>query len=261
LFQFIGKAGQWAIGKISFWTGLLSLLFYSFTNFFKPGTKGKKFVFSIAVTQIYFTGVQAIWLISIIGLAIGVALIFQINQLGSMVADKLGQILVIVIIRMLGPLLTAVVVVARSGTAIATEIATMQLRHETQALEILGVDTLLYIVLPRIIGMVVSLLFLNIYLNVISIFGGISVAMLLDRSLTYVTFFTNFFEYLTVSDIVEFVLKSIFFGCGISLICIINGFKVELYQGGIPFAGLKGVVGSLVYVFFIDTLLTVLFIL
>jgi len=258
--QLFGKTGKKTIQQISIFTGLLSLVFYSVVRYIKPGTKGRAFVHSISITQIYFTGVQAVQLISLLALALGVAIIFQVSQLGFGIADRLGEILVIVIIRQLGPLLTAILVIARSGTAISTEIANMVVKHETEALETMGIDTLLYIVLPRIIGMVCSLLLLNIIFYTVAIAGGVSTAMLIPGfNLSYAQFFDNFFFHLTYLDFLEFILKSVFFGVGISVICIINGFKVLLFPGGVPVSGIKGVVGSLIYVFFIDAVLTVVF--
>ncbi|MFC1504109.1 MlaE family ABC transporter permease [Spirochaetota bacterium] len=264
MFNIFGRVGASVLRSISIFSGLLSLLYYSIVGLFSGELKGKYYIRREITMQVYFTGVNAVTLISIIALAIGVITIFQLNSYGSYLSgfgqeNMMGKILVTVIIRELGPLLTSIIIIARSGTAIAAHIGTMTVSHEIEAIETLGIDNLSYLVFPRIVGMVVSLIILNIYFDVVSIVGGVIVAKILDPVLSIRAFFENFFESFNYYDIIETFVKSIFFGCGISVICVINGFKAGNSSTNIPIAATKGVVSSLIYVFFINAVITILF--
>jgi phospholipid/cholesterol/gamma-HCH transport system permease protein len=263
--SFTGKIGRPITQKLGFYAGLISLIYYSIGRLFsKP--KGRYYFKDILIKQVYFTGVQATTIISIIAVAVGVVLIYQLNSfmaglpIGGL-QEQLGNILVIVVVRELGPLLTAIIIVARSGTAIATEIGSMMVDHQVEALETMGIDTLYFIVLPRILGMVISLAVLNIYFTAVCISGGFLVAFAIDPNLNLGQIIGRFFDTLSFYDILESIIKAVFFGAGISVICVINGFKALFYKGGVPVSGINAVVGSLIYVFFMNAILSLVFLL
>ncbi len=256
-----GIVGKWVLSLVNFYGGLLSLLYYSVRELFSSNKKGRYYLYPVVLQQIYFTGVQASGLISLIALALGAVVITGLRSVNQLdISGYLGIALGLIFVKTLGPLLTAIIVIARSGTAMATEIANMVVRNEILALETLGIDTLKFLVLPRILGMVVSIMGLNLIFAIVSILGGVSVAWVYDRDLDFVKFADSLFTYLNYTDIIEMVLKALFFGVGISLVCMINGFKVLMYPGGAPVSGIKGVVGSLQYLFVIWGILTGLFI-
>jgi len=99
-----------------------------------------------------------------------IELFSQLSKFGAI--EFIGKILNVVLIRELGPMITAFIVAARSGSAITAEISTMKVNEEVDALELLGIDPLKFIVFPRIIGVSISLIFLYIYFATIGIFGG-----------------------------------------------------------------------------------------
>ena len=99
------------------------------------------------LTQVMFTGVQALSLVSVIGLLIGASIIIQTNMMVPADGELIGRVLVAVVLRELAPLITAIVVAGRSGTAIATELGNMKVNSEVLALSSLGVDPLRYVVL------------------------------------------------------------------------------------------------------------------
>ncbi|MBL8992582.1 MAG: ABC transporter permease [Spirochaetia bacterium] len=260
MFPLHGILGKWVLSLVNFYGGLLSLLYYSVRELFSSNKKGRYYLYPVILQQIYFTGVQASNLISLIALALGAVVIIGLRSVNQLdLAPYLGIALGLIFVKTLGPLLTAIIVIARSGTAMATEIANMVVRNEILALETLGIDTLKFLVLPRILGMVASIMGLNLIFSIVSILGGVTVAWVYDRNLDIGKFTESLFNYLNYTDIIELVLKAVFFGVGISLVCMINGFKVLLYPGGAPVSGIKGVVGSLQYVFVIWAVLTGLF--
>ena len=133
--------------------------------------------FSVLVLQILFTGIEALGITAAMALAIGAA----INLIGSSLLAEFGQgklmytILIVVISRELGPLLTAFIVIARSGTAIATELGGMAVGHEIEAYVAVGVNPISYLAAPRFLGVVVSLTVLNVYFSAFGLFGSFAV--------------------------------------------------------------------------------------
>ncbi len=117
--------------------------------------------------QILFTGVEAVWLVVVIAVLAGISVVVQaqvwLARFGQ--TELLGAILVTVIIRELGPLLVNFVVIGRSGTAICTELANMKVRQEVEVLDAQGVDPIIYLVLPRILGMIISVFSLTYLLT------------------------------------------------------------------------------------------------
>jgi phospholipid/cholesterol/gamma-HCH transport system permease protein len=258
--EILGSIGRKMISTVSIYAGLLSLLFYAFKQPFSSKARGNHFVYPITIQQIFFTGVQAISLISLIAVALGAAVIIMLQSNGKIDLNQyLGIVLVYAIVRLLGPVITAIIVIARSGTAMATEIANMVIRNEILALETMAIDTMNFIVLPRLLGMALSLICLNVCFDLVSIIGGMGIAKIVNPNMDIRLFIDHLFTELNFGDILGTVVKSVFFGFGIALICMINGFKVLLYPGGVPVSGIKGVVGSLQYVFVVNAVLTVIF--
>lgn len=253
-----GNIGRSLIGTVTFYMGLLSLLHHAMVRVLSPATRGRRYLYSISIQQIYFTGVQATGLLSLIGLVLGLGVVMGLGQIGQ-AQSFLGLALVLILVKFLGPLIAAIVVIARSGTAMATEIANMVLRNEMLALESMAIDTLTYVVAPRLIGMVISILCLNFIFTAVGVVGGITFGVLTIPELTMGQVYGQFFEKLEFMDLVESGIKAVFFGCGIALICMINGFKVQTFPGGTPVAGIRGVVGSIQYLFVINVVIQVIF--
>ncbi|OHD63234.1 MAG: hypothetical protein A2096_09045 [Spirochaetes bacterium GWF1_41_5] len=256
-----GTAGRFFFRQLGLITGQLALLYFSLSRLFKGKLGGRSYIFREIVMQVYFTGVKALSLISIIGLVMGISIIFILNRELSQVGfgTMLGYILNLLVIRNLGPLLTGIIIIARSGTAITAHIGNMTVAHELEAMETMGIDTLTFLIAPRIIGMVLSLLALNIFFDMIAVAGGAAVAKILEPTFVLGNFFFDFLTSLSFWHILEFIFKSIFFATGISIICLLNGFKVGNSITNVPVAATKAVVSSMLYLFFINTLITIIF--
>ena len=119
--------------------------------------------------QIYRTGVCLLPMIGFLGCALGLIIIGQTVSLLERVGaeDFIGKLMVTVVVRELGPLLTAVVVLARVGAATVVELGTSRAQGDVEALEALGIDPIHYLVVPRMWGLAVSVFSLTIYLVII----------------------------------------------------------------------------------------------
>ena len=234
--------GTWFVQQVDHFTSLcaygariLRIIFQIKSNT-KIGIK-------ILLTQVLFTGVDALPLIAMVSLAIGaISIIQSLTFLPRFGIDSLlGKLLVTVIIRELGPLLTGFIVIARSGTAITTEIGNMVVSHEIEALEAMGVDPIRYIVIPRIFGVTASLVGLNIYFTIFAIIGGFLVSKLVLVT-SLVVFLRKILDSMVLSDVIISLAKGIIFGILISLICSFQGFMVKLSSTEVPQMTTKGVV-------------------
>lgn len=241
-----------------FYGGVAGLIVFSIIANIKE-KKGSILTRRILFMQIYFTGNQALKLTSMVAITLGAITVLQLfSQLSRFGAlEYVGTILNIVLIRELGPVITAFIVIARSGTAIAAEISTMQVNEEVNALEIIGIDPLKFIVYPRIMGVVISLLVLNIYFNAIGILGGFAIGYLYS-GITFDMFIKYVMNAITPIDIFSGFLKSFVFGFFISSISIYHGFQAK-FSTQIPQVTTRAVVNSIIAVFFVDLLITILF--
>jgi phospholipid/cholesterol/gamma-HCH transport system permease protein len=216
-------------------------------------------IYSIAVNQTRFTGVDALPLIVFIALLMGGTVIIQATKNFPKfgIEDFLGNLLVIIIAREMGPLVTAIIVVSRSGSAIATEIATQKQKKEIQSLEILGINTTLYIVFPRIVATFVAIFSLIIIFDIVAFLGG----YLISLTTVYIPvdiFFESLLSSFSLADLIITLLKSLIYGILIPLICCYYGFKPESdFQ--IPIYVSKAVVRTLVILFVINALVSALF--
>jgi phospholipid/cholesterol/gamma-HCH transport system permease protein len=210
--------------------------------------------------QVLFTGVDALPLIAMVSLAIGgISIIQSLTFLPRFGAESLiGKLLVTVIIRELGPILTGFIVIGRSGTAITTEIGNMVVSHEIEALEAMGVDPIRYIVIPRIFGVTFSLVSLNIYFNIFALIGGFLVSKLILVT-SFSVYFGQILKSLVLSDVVISLSKGFIFGVLISLLCTFQGFAVRLSSTEVPQMTTKAVVYSIAAVFLADGIITFIY--
>ena len=170
--------GQKAVTGYGYLAALATLSCQSCVDLVAPAKKGQAEAFRIIARQILFTGVDALPVTSVIALLLGIIIITQAGtQLPRLGAGGLvGSIIVVSVIRELGPLLTAFVVMGRSGTAIATELGNMSVTREIVALRLMGIPLSRFVIMPRMVGMIVSMICLTFYFDMVAIVGGYVVA-------------------------------------------------------------------------------------
>ena len=224
--------------------------------FIKRGQAANK----ILIMQIFFTFVQALGISSLLALGIGAAVIvigipmlLKISQL-----SLLYPLLITIITRELGPLLTAFIIIARSATAIATEMAGMVISHEMEAYVSIGVDPIEYLAVPRFLGVTASLVLLNLYFSIFGLAGSYAVAQIFN-ALPASYYFNNLLQNLHIADIFLSIMKSIAFGMIISVVAVTQGMAVERASTEVPVAGLKAVSGAFVLCIVVNVLLSVLY--
>jgi phospholipid/cholesterol/gamma-HCH transport system permease protein len=215
--------------------------------------------YKILIMQILFTFVDALGIVALLAMGIGAAVnVFGIPFLSSLGQDRMiYNLLIIIITRELGPLLVAFIIIARSATAIATEMASMVISHEVEAYISVGVDPIEHLVVPRFLGVTISLFLLNIYFSIFGLAGSFAVAQFFNP-LPPAMYFTYILEHLTATAILISSLKSICFGMIISVMATLKGFGVERASTEIPVAGLRAVSSSFLWVILANIIITAL---
>ena len=211
--------------------------------------------------QILFTGYEAMGLTSLLAMATGVSVVAQgqlwLSRFGQ--SEMLGTLLIAVIFRELGPLLVNFLVVARSGTAIVTELATMRVRNEVSLLEERGVDPMLYLVMPRMVGVAVSVLCLTLYFIAISLITGFLLSLTLETgSRDALAFFESVMRPIQVRDFVSLLTKAILPGLLTGVICCVEGLMIKGVATEVPQAATRAVVRSITALLLVSAVVSVL---
>ena len=219
----------------------------------------KQVAFRVLVLQILFTGVEALSIVSLVALSIGAVIIVE----GGTILPRFGQtsllysILIVVITRELGPILTAFIIIARSGTAIATELGNMVVSHEIEAYMSVGINPISYLVVPRVLGVTISMMALTVYFNFFGLVGSFLVSQLVNP-VPFGEYFRELLATITPTDILSTLLKSFLFGVITSVVATFQGFKVSLSVTEIPRAAIKAVGQGFVLCFIANALITVI---
>lgn len=228
---------------------IFMMVYLSFRAAILDHTQGLRTIISVLSTQIYFTGWQAMPLITILALATGSILIIQgmsnLTILGG--TEMIGNLLVLVLVREVGPLLTALVVIARSGTAVSTEVGNMRANREIEALESLGINPLSFIVFPRMVGGVISVLCLAFYFILIAIVGGFVITQFI-HNIPFSFYSESVLRAFAKEDVLIFLLKNSFSGMIIFVVSCYQGLSVKKSPHEVPQVTTQAVVKSIIYV-------------
>lgn len=213
---------------------------------------GRRVVRRVFLNQVWFTGIQAIPLIVVLSGILSFLVISQaVRELGRLGATELiGTLMVVAIVRELGPLLTALTVVGRSGTAIAAELATNRVMGEIDALEGMGIDPIHYLVLPRFLGGIVSVFGLLIFFDITAVVAGLGAAVANDMTST--RYFDIVLQSMTFRDVWLTVAKGLVFGIVIGTVPAFHGLRTGKAATQVPIAAAQAVVVSIVSIFLLS---------
>ncbi|MBN1410691.1 MAG: ABC transporter permease [Spirochaetales bacterium] len=255
----LGGLGRWLILKFK-------SVFYALGYFFQILKETLFFIqrkqvgFKVLIMQIYFTGVKALSIITFIALAMGAIIIIQgvtvFNQFGQ--GNLIYVILTTIITRELGPILTAFIIIARSGTAIATELGNMVVTHEIEAYVATGINPVSYLIVPRFLGVSLSLVFLTIYFNFVGLFGSYFITQLI-KPVDFFTYFNSLLAVLKFEDILTSVIKSFVFGIIISTVATYHGLKVKVASTEVPQIVIKAVGHGFILCIVANVIITLLY--
>jgi phospholipid/cholesterol/gamma-HCH transport system permease protein len=207
------------------------------------------------------TGTQVLPMFLFISAALGLVVIGEtiswLKQLGA--NSLLGPIMVAVVVRELGPLLTAMLVLARSGTRNVIELGTARAQGEVEALEALRIDPIHYLVMPRVIGMGMAVFSLTIYFILGTLASGYLFAFVNNIPLRPDEYIQQLTDALSGLDFVILALKSCLFGVVIAVITCYHGLAQPLRLEEVPRAANRAIAQSVVACVLLDAAFTLIY--
>jgi phospholipid/cholesterol/gamma-HCH transport system permease protein len=227
---------------------LASALIYLISPPYKP---------RLFVRQIRAIGADSFFLVSLIGLFTGMVLGLQgyntLRRFGS--EGALGTVVALVLVRELGPVLTALMIAARAGSAIAAELGAMQATEQVDALSVMAINPTQYLVSPRLLAGVLSFPLLTAIFDVIGIWGGWAVGVGLMGAPNG-AFFNGIAQNMSAHDIGTGFAKALVFGLVVMWVCCYKGYYAARMATGVSRATTEAVVLSSVLILGWDYFMT-----
>jgi phospholipid/cholesterol/gamma-HCH transport system permease protein len=222
----------------------------TFTRF----NSAKRVMRPLLFHAVWQSGVRLLPMTAFLGIALGLVVIGQTVALLSRVGahQYIGLVMVTVVVRELGPLLTAILVLARSGTANAVELGTARALGEIEALESLGIDPIHYLVMPRVLALAVSVFALTAYLIVLALGSGYLFAFIQDVPLTAGAYFGQLAATLRWQDFALLLGKTTLFGAVIAVVSCCHGLARPLTIEQVPQVTTEAVVESVIGCLLVD---------
>src|SRR6266480_7988098 len=222
--------------------------------------QGKPLRLQRAVSQAMDVGVRALPILSLttffIGLILALQAAYELRRFGAM--NYVATAVAISMSRELGPLITAIVVIGRSGSAFAAEIGTMKVSEEIDALETMAISPIRFLVAPKFLAMMVMLPCLTIWANAMGILGG-SLFGVAQADFTFVRYIRASIDSLLLHDITTGLVKSVMFGITITAVGCLEGLSTGAGAEQVGRSTTRAVVMSIFLVVVVDLFFTALF--
>lgn len=227
---------------------LISALLYTIMPPYKP---------RLLIRQMRIIGAESFFLVGLIALFTGMVLGLQgyntLRRFGS--EGALGTVVALVIVRELGPVLAALMVTARAGSAMAAELGSMQATEQIDALSVMAINPVQYLVSPRVLAGVISLPLLTSLFDVIGVWGGWAIGVGLMGA-PGGPFFNGIAQNLHAQDITIGIYKALVFGLVVMWVCCYKGYHAARMATGVSRATTEAVVLSSVLILAWDYFLT-----
>jgi phospholipid/cholesterol/gamma-HCH transport system permease protein len=221
----------------------------------------RRVVWPLAFRETSRAGLRLLPMFLFISAALGLLVIGQtvswLTRVG--VTNYIGSVMVIVVVRELGPLLTALLALARIGTANVIELGTARATGEVEALEALGIDPVHYLVAPRVAGMAIGVFSLTVYLILGALFSGYLWAFLQDVPLRPGDYFRQLADALSGLDFALLGLKTCAFGFIIAIVTCYHGLAQPLQLEEVSAATVRAVAQSIIGCVLIDAVFIIIY--
>ena len=258
--EFVSQIGGGVTDALAYVGSLASLGGRAAYDSFIGPFLGKPVRLQRAVSQAMDVGVRALPILSLITFFIGLILALQgayeLRRFGAI--NYVAATVAISMTRELGPLITAIVVIGRSGSSFAAEIGTMKVTEEIDALETMAISPVDFLVAPKLVAMVVMVPCLTIWANAMGILGG-SVFGVWQAGFTFVRYMQVSVDALILRDITTGLMKSVIFGATITAVGCLEGLSTGVGAEQVGRATTAAVVKSIFLVILEDVVFTALF--
>jgi phospholipid/cholesterol/gamma-HCH transport system permease protein len=227
----------------------LRLLMHSPSIFFKR--------FGLVVSQVYNAGTLSLVIIMVCGFFVGGVLALQgySNLARFNAEDSVGTFAAFALVKELGPVITALLFAGRAGTALASEIGLMKATDQLSAMEMMAVNPIRRVVVPRFLGGVIAMPLLAAVFSAIGLYGAHLVGVVL-LEVDVGAFWQQMQQALTINDIYEGIIKSFVFGVVASLLAVWEGYNALPTPEGVGRATTRTVVITAIVVLIFDFMIT-----
>jgi phospholipid/cholesterol/gamma-HCH transport system permease protein len=258
--ELVSQIGGTVMSSLAYLGSLASLggraAYYTFVGPFR----GRPLRLQRAVSQAMEVGVRCLPILSLITFFIGLILALQgayeLRKFGAM--NLVATAVAVSMTRELGPLITAIVVIGRSGSAFAAEIGTMKVTEEIDALETMAISPIHFLVAPKFLAMLVMLPCLTIWANAMGIFGG-ALFGVIQANFTFARYVQSSIDALFLRDITTGLIKSVMFGMTITAVGCLEGLTTGAGAEQVGRSTTRAVVVSIFLVVVVDLVFTMLF--
>lgn len=257
---FTQSIGEGTIHVLAYLGGLARLTGEAARSVFIEPFRGGRLNLGRAVHQAMAVGVGAIPIISLISFFVGMILALQgayeLRRLGAL--QLVASAVAISMTRELGPLMTAVVVIGRSGSAFAAEIGTMKVNEEIDALETMALEPVPFLVAPKFLAMMLMVPCLTTWSDLMGVMGGGSFGVT-SAGFTWVSYFRATLNAIALRDILLGLIKAFMFGIVITAVGCKEGFSTGLGSEEVGRSTTSAVVKSIFMVVAVDLIFTAVF--
>jgi len=215
---------------------------------------GFRVIRRILLMQLFFTGTQAVLPVTIASIAVGTLVVSQATE--YLPGDYVVGVTAVILVREVLPLLTAFLIIGRSGTAITVEIGSMKLNDELAALRMMGIPFEHFVLLPRLVGMVISFQLLMGYAYVAALAGGYYVWFGISESAASFPLL-DLLEAVDFADLVLSVVKVTLFGVVVAITSVQHGLMVQHSRRELPIYTSRALVRSTLLCAIINTIVSV----
>jgi phospholipid/cholesterol/gamma-HCH transport system permease protein len=260
MIDLLGRIGRWILAEIHAALQVSVLMVETVTWLVIAPLRGRGFRWRSAVEHIVEFGVRSLPIVGMICFLIGVIIALQasytLDQFGA--NRYIADLVAVSALRELAPLMTAILIAGRCGSAITAEIGTMKVNEELDALEVMGVNPIKYLVAPKFLAMLLSVPAVTAIAMGIMIIGGMtsSIAVVGVEPVIYVQQTAGA---IVEKDLVTGMVKSVFFGIAICWVGVYRGFQVSGGAEGVGRKTTSSVVTSIFLIILVDLVFTVLF--
>ena len=253
--QLVRLLGRWFLNLLREGGRMVIFLGSALFWIFLPPLKWRRMI-----GRIHFIGAKSLSVVvltgAFTGMVLGLQVFYTLRKFGS--EGFLGSVVALALIRELGPVLSALMVTGRAGSALTAEIGIMRITEQIDALHVMALNPMRYLVVPTVLAGLIAFPLLTAIFDVVGIYGGYVVGVKL-LGIAEGTYFGEMQTYVGIEDITQGLLKSLSFGLLVTWVCCYKGFYASYGAEGVSRATTEAVVLSsvliLIWDFFLGSVL------
>lgn len=249
LFEYVGRSTL----QLLEYLGSLFLLLWETLGWVARGS----IRFGLTLQQMAYLGVDSLLIVILTTTTAGMVMSLQLAHIAVQygVTNVVGGGVAIAMSRELGPMLTAVVVAGRAGSAIAAELGTMKVTEQISALQTMAVSPVRYLVVPRFLALLAMMPILALFADLTGTLGGALIASQ-SASIPYEAFYDSIRRLLELSDVLNGLLKAVVFGVEVALVSCMQGLNTGRGAAGVGVSTTTSVVFSTIIIFVTNYLMS-----